>query len=110
MLYGNKYNKKGERIMINDQINDTQLENVSGGVNVGNHNYVKINLDDIEGYEYRCRTCGYVGYERKGSSPKSCPRCQAKAGRGGKYANTGRFYMDYNTCNASVTNAYYGND
>ena len=92
--------------MLDNQINDTQLENISGGVNVENHNYIKINLDDIEGYEYRCRTCGYIGYEHKNSSPNLCPRCQAT----GKYARTGRFYMDYNTCNASATNAYYGND
>lgn len=92
--------------MSKNQINDKQLESVSGGVNVEGRNYIKINLDDIEGYEYRCKTCGYVGYEQKNSSPTLCPRCQAK----NKYSKTGRFYMDYNICNSSATNAYYGND
>ena len=64
-----------------------------------------VTLKNIEGYEYRCRTCGYVGYESKGALTETCPRCQAS----GKYQKTGRFYMDYNKCNASATDAYYYN-
>ena len=86
----------------NNQINDKQLENVSGGIMVDGHSYVKINKKDIEGYEYRCKTCGYVGYNKQ----TRCPRCNAE----GKYEKTGRFYMNYNKCNSSATNAYYYND
>lgn len=87
----------------NNKLNKGQTENVSGGVMVDGHSYVKIDQKDIEGYEYRCRTCGYIGYESKSALTGTCPRCQAA----GKYQKTGRFYMDYNKCNASATHTYY---
>lgn len=91
----------------NNKLNENQTENVSGGVMVDGHPYVRINQRDIEGHEYRCRTCGYIGYESKNAEPVTgtCPRCQ----NAGKYQKTGRFYMDYNKCNASATDAYYYN-
>lgn len=94
-------------MLNNNKINENQAENVSGGIMVDGQAYVRINQRDIEGYEYRCRTCGYVGYKQKNSQPtnETCPRCQAK----GKYQKTGRFYMDYNKCNSSATDAYYYN-
>ncbi len=88
-------------MLKNNKINDKHMEKVSGGITVDGHNYVKINKKDIEGYEYRCKTCGYVGY----NSQALCPRCNAE----GKYEKTGRFYMNYNKCNSSATNAYYYN-
>lgn len=92
--------------MPDNKVRDTQLENVSGGVVVDRHNYVKINLDNIEGYEYRCKTCGYVGYESKSAYPGFCPRCKAE----NKYEKTGRFYMDYETCRKATEGAFYGTD
>lgn len=89
----------------NNKINEEKLENVSGGVMIDGQMYVKINEDDIEGYEYRCKTCGYIGYS-KTTDDATCPRCNAQ----NKYYKTGRFYMDYNKCNGSATKAYYYND
>ena len=90
-----------------NKINEKQEEKVSGGVMVDGRSYVRINQNDIAGYEYRCKTCGYVGYkqENAGSRCETCPRCQSE----GKYQKTGRFYIDYNKCNASATSAYYYN-
>ena len=94
-------------MLDNNKINEKQAENVSGGVMVDGRSYVRINQRDIEGYEYRCRTCGYVGYREKnsGTANETCPRCQAQ----GKYQKTGRFYMDYNKCSSAATDAYYYN-
>lgn len=94
-------------MLDNNKIDEKQAENVSGGVIVDGHSYVRINQKDIEGYEYRCKTCGYVGYKKKDSGPKNerCPRCLTP----GKYCETGRFYMDYNKCNSAATDAYYYN-
>lgn len=88
----------------NNQINDKQLENVSGGIMVDGHSYVKINKKDIEGYEYRCGTCGHLIYN-KNMCPK-CPRCPRCNAEKDKCKKTGRFYMDFEKCNSSAIDAY----
>jgi len=84
------------------KIDNDSMESVSGGVVINGHRYVKINKNDIEGYEHRCQTCGYIGYENS----KICPRCQSE----NKCVKTGRFYLDYEKATKSATDSFFDKD
>lgn len=87
----------------NNKLNENQAKNVSGGIVVDGHTYVKINKKDIEYYEYRCKTCGYIGYNTKdtGCILETCPRCHSM----GKLGKTGRFCVDYDKCTSALGDA-----
>lgn len=86
----------------NNKLNENQAKNVSGGIVVDGHTYVKINKNDIEYYEYRCKTCGYVLYNTKdiGYMREVCPRCRYRS-----LEKTGRFCVDYDKCTSALGDA-----
>lgn len=87
----------------NNKLNENQAKNVSGGIVVDGHTYVKINKKDIESYEYRCKTCGYVLYINKDIGyyiREVCPRCRYIS-----LEKTGRFCVDYDKCISALGDA-----